>query len=411
MTAKPRVFVRHTLTGAVALLLARCGGAVSTPPAVAPPKEDFLRANMDLSVNPGEDFFAYANGAWLKAHPIPASESGLGHRQRGPRGALRQPAQDQRGRREGDGGGRHRPAEDRRLLDDGHGRGEGRAAGRGAAQGGARSDRRDQDRARRASTSAFALRPLGVDAFFGVYVAQDEKNSDEMSVHLVAGRPRPARIATTTSTRKRASRRPRTEYVGHLGRMLKLLGRDGRRRRGRGGHHGVRNGARDEVAQARGPARSARRTTTRWRRRTSPRSTRPRSTGPIGSRAWNLEARVRHRRPARVLHRARADAGEDAGPGAEGLPAIPPRLRVRGVARARRSTTRTSRSTDSVLSGQKEQRPRWKRVLDAEDAAMGMVLGRIFVKEYFPAAAKKRYSDLVEAIRTPTASASRSSTG
>ncbi len=53
-----------------------------------------------------------------------------------------------------------------------------------------------------------------------------------------------------------------------------------------------------------------------------------------------------------------------------------------------------------VLSGQKEQRARWKRVLDCEGDAMGMVLGRIFVKEYFPEAAKKRYVDLVEAIRT-----------
>src|SRR5207253_1556450 len=51
------------------------------------------------------------------------------------------------------------------------------------------------------------------------------------------------------------------------------------------------------------------------------------------------------------------------------------------------------------LSGQKEPRERWKRVLDAQDAAMGMVLGKIFVKEYFPEAAKKRYVDLVEAIR------------
>ncbi len=53
-----------------------------------------------------------------------------------------------------------------------------------------------------------------------------------------------------------------------------------------------------------------------------------------------------------------------------------------------------------VLSGQKEQRPRWKRVLDAEDTAMGMILGRRFVQQYFPEAAKKRYSDMVEAIRT-----------
>ena len=53
-----------------------------------------------------------------------------------------------------------------------------------------------------------------------------------------------------------------------------------------------------------------------------------------------------------------------------------------------------------ALSGAESQRPRWKRVLDSEESAMGMVLGKLFVKEYFPANTKKRYNDMVEAIRT-----------
>lgn len=53
-----------------------------------------------------------------------------------------------------------------------------------------------------------------------------------------------------------------------------------------------------------------------------------------------------------------------------------------------------------VLSGAREPRPRWKRVLDAEENAMGELLGQLFAKEYFNEKAKKRYSDLVEAIRT-----------
>jgi putative endopeptidase len=52
-----------------------------------------------------------------------------------------------------------------------------------------------------------------------------------------------------------------------------------------------------------------------------------------------------------------------------------------------------------TLSGATEQRPRWKRVLDAEENAMGEALGQLFVKEYFNETAKKRYSNLVEAIR------------
>ncbi len=53
----------------------------------------------------------------------------------------------------------------------------------------------------------------------------------------------------------------------------------------------------------------------------------------------------------------------------------------------------------SSMSGAKEPRPRWKRVLDAQEGAMGEALGQLFVKEYFNATAKKRYENLVEEIR------------
>lgn len=53
----------------------------------------------------------------------------------------------------------------------------------------------------------------------------------------------------------------------------------------------------------------------------------------------------------------------------------------------------------TVISGRKEQLPRWKRVLDVEESVMGEVLGQIFVKEYFPEATKKRYENMVEAVR------------
>lgn len=53
-----------------------------------------------------------------------------------------------------------------------------------------------------------------------------------------------------------------------------------------------------------------------------------------------------------------------------------------------------------IMSGLKAQKPRWKRVLDEEEGAMGEALGQLFVKEYFPEKAKKRYEDLVEDIRS-----------
>src|SRR5947209_8748550 len=35
-------------------------------------------ANMDRSVKPGDNFFRYANGTWLKNHSIPASKTSWG---------------------------------------------------------------------------------------------------------------------------------------------------------------------------------------------------------------------------------------------------------------------------------------------------------------------------------------------
>jgi putative endopeptidase len=54
---------------------------------------------------------------------------------------------------------------------------------------------------------------------------------------------------------------------------------------------------------------------------------------------------------------------------------------------------------NKLFSGAKERRPRWKRVIQSENNLMGEVLGQLYVKEFFTETAKKRYEDMVEAIR------------
>jgi putative endopeptidase len=49
----------------------------------------------------------------------------------------------------------------------------------------------------------------------------------------------------------------------------------------------------------------------------------------------------------------------------------------------------------TVLRGAKAMRPRWKRVLDMQENALGDALGQLFVKEYFKPEAKARYDTLV----------------
>src|SRR5689334_2361218 len=41
-------------------------------------KGDVLAVNMDTTVSPGEDFFQYANGGWIKKNPIPGEQSSWG---------------------------------------------------------------------------------------------------------------------------------------------------------------------------------------------------------------------------------------------------------------------------------------------------------------------------------------------
>ncbi|NNV54698.1 M13 family metallopeptidase [Limnovirga soli] len=53
-----------------------------------------------------------------------------------------------------------------------------------------------------------------------------------------------------------------------------------------------------------------------------------------------------------------------------------------------------------LFSGATVRKPRWKRVISSEENAMGELLGQLYVKEYFNETAKQRYSNLVEAIRT-----------
>ena len=48
------------------------------PPKELPKLESFSTGNVDAGVNPCDDFFAYADGKWLAAHPIPADQVGWG---------------------------------------------------------------------------------------------------------------------------------------------------------------------------------------------------------------------------------------------------------------------------------------------------------------------------------------------
>jgi len=57
-------------------------------------------------------------------------------------------------------------------------------------------------------------------------------------------------------------------------------------------------------------------------------------------------------------------------------------------------------SFQKLFTGAKERKPRWKRSIQMEEDAMGEMLGQLYVKEFFNEKAKQRYTDMVEAIRS-----------
>jgi putative endopeptidase len=53
-----------------------------------------------------------------------------------------------------------------------------------------------------------------------------------------------------------------------------------------------------------------------------------------------------------------------------------------------------------TLSGQKEMRPRWKDIQDVVDGALSEAVGKLYVEKYFPPKAKERMDKLVNNIKT-----------
>ena len=54
----------------------------------------------------------------------------------------------------------------------------------------------------------------------------------------------------------------------------------------------------------------------------------------------------------------------------------------------------------TTLNGQPQQRERWKRAVQAVNGAMGEAIGQIYVQRHFPPASKQQMTDLVENLRT-----------
>ncbi|PWT83121.1 MAG: M13 family peptidase, partial [Acidobacteria bacterium] len=361
------------------------------------PKQDFLAADIDTSVNPGDDFFDYANGAWLKKNPIPASESawGVGNVVRDELYVQLRSINEAAAQKNGAPGTDEQKIGDfwTTAMDDA------KADKLGLMPLKPELDRIDaiantQD----AINEAFAMQPLGVSAFFGFYVAQDEKQSDVMSVHLQQdGLGLPDR--DFYFNKEEGVAKIRTEYVSHLKNMLKLIGSDDKAATESAAKIMEFETSLAKVSRKLEDLRDPQKNYNKMTLAEVKQRHTPSITWEDRLAGWNLHPSYV------VVGQPEFFTGVEALLKNTPVPVLKDYLKFHLVSEYAPYLSKDIDAEDfnfyhRVLSGQKEPRPRWKRVLDSENGAMGMVLGRIFVKEYFPESSKKRYSDLVEAIRT-----------
>ena len=390
-----RVFPRRSGFVAVITMFAACSQPVTT--SNAPARTDFLAANLDTTISPAVDFFQYANGGWLKRHPIPASEAawGIGNEVREQLYVNLRQINEQSAATTG------APGTDAQKIGDFW----------ATAMDTVKIDQQgihplDAELARidaikspgDAIDVAFAEGPLQVGPFFSFYVYQDERKSDVQAVHLSqGGLGLPERDFYFNPDTGVA--RIRDQYVKHIARTLQLLGRDPASAK-----IAAQNVMTFETALAKASRKleDLRDPVANYNKMT-PVTLTSKYTPSI---EWIGRLASWGVRPDSVI------VGQpEFFTAMQSLIQSTPVATLQDYLRYQLITTYSPYLSSTfynerfsfynrILNGQKEPRARWKRVLDAEGDAMGMVLGRIFVKEYFPPAEKTRYADMVEAIRT-----------
>ncbi len=350
--------------------------------------------NIDTSVAPSEDFFRYANGKWLERTEIPASEPTWGafHEVHERNREILRALADEASKAGAPKGSVVQKVGDYWAA----GMDEAAVEAAGTepiapvlASIDALAERRELPRL----LASLHLRRLY--AGHVTLVNQDPGDSTRYLVWLQqGGLGMPDRDHYLKDDDR--SRQIRQEYVGHVARMLELLGDDADR---------ARYGAATVLTLE---TRLARASMTRVDQRDPHRVYNRMTVARLEERAgWDWSGylaalgatagEVNVRQPEFFAELASA-LGD--------VPLEQLRTYLRWhVVRATASSlpaafeSESFRFTSGLLQGFLEQRPRWKRVLESMDAHIGEELGRLYVERAFPPEAKRRVLELVEDLR------------
>ncbi|MGG9963611.1 M13 family metallopeptidase [Ferruginibacter sp. SUN106] len=366
--------------------------------ASAQKKPDFLAANIDHSVAPGTDFFLYANGGWINKTPIPSSESGWGignlvqeeiySRIKAINYSAAQSTQTH-GSTSQKIGDFWKAAMDTVAIN---------KAGLSVLKTTFKTIDAITSPADLTAVAA-GLHIAGVNCFFSQYVAQDDKNSDAMVYRLDQGGLGLPNREYYFKTDERTAK-VREAYKNYVTLTLQQLGMN----------KAVAEKSMKEIFELETRLAIASRKLEDLR---DPYANYNKMT--FGSLAADCPAINWNKYATAVGIKANIIADSIVIGQPEFYKALSHEIQSTSIAVWKNylkfhviqsaagfldnTTYMNAFNYRRALTGAKEPRPRWKRVLDAEEGAMGELLGQLFAKEYFNEKAKARYSNLVEAIR------------
>lgn len=387
-------FILYPAIAALALL-ASCKSNNPGSAEQPTPDKDPLVLNMDSTLNPGDDFFLYACGSWLKKNPIPGTEKGWGiwsmvqdetyNRMRGICESAAK-AKAANGTLEQKIGDFYASGMDTVAID----------------KQGVKSIQPELDRIDAISNKQDLLNVIalhqtyGVAPLFGMYIFQDEKKSDQQALHIYQGGiGLPDRDyyfntdARTVNIRK--------EYVAHLTKMMSLLGADSvSASKQAAAIMNIETG----LAKASRKLEDLRDPYLNYNKMT-----------PVDMKSltpgveWNGFLTAMHIPVVDSLIVGQPEFFREMEKSLNKYPIDQWKSYLKWHFT---SSFASYMSSDfekehfnffgTVLSGVKAQRPRWKRVLDTEEGAIGDLLGQLYVKQYVAPSVRERYQKLTNNI-------------
>jgi putative endopeptidase len=386
--------MKHALTLLLVSFSLACSAA--DPAAPAADAEHYLDSIVDRSADPRQDFFQYAVGKWLKDNPIPGSERSWG---------VAHVVQDETYRRlvlinedavrdtaAAKGSAARKigdfwfAAMDLQSIDE-----------QGLLPLGGEFERIALIKTRPELLAQIArLQHMGVEAMMGMTIFQDEKDSEQQALHLYqGGLGLPNRDYYFDKDVRSATLR--AEYTLHLERIFGLLG--------------------DAQALAKANAAAVMALETEMAR--ASRKLEALRDPQKNYRAYSVDALDRLTPSIRWRQFLQDGSFSGVERVIVGQPEFFANIEKLLVTRPLQTwktylrwqlahafayeaggayEAETFHFYDNVMNGTKEQRPRWKRMLDQEERYLGDALGELYVKNYFPPSTKARYERLTDEV-------------